>query len=164
MFANLFAFTKKFEQRFPINRQANQSRWRLYREKGKEIKLSEVFAAKATECAEIAALAQGYAQSEGIPATYFSGEVLWDKGHEFSEPHSFIVIRQAGKTYIWDPANPLQTDQGVFPSVYLAEADFDSQVSRSQKRFVSTKNILSKRVAYFGVSNGTNILPERDIV
>ena len=109
--------------------------------------MSDIFGANTAECAEIAALAQGYLQQEGIPLSYFSGDVLWNKDEESSEQHSFIVIRQGDKTYIYDPTNPVNATFGKFPSIYTTEADFDEKMARGQKRFVTAKNLLSKRGA-----------------
>ncbi len=175
LFASLFAFTKTierkypeiFERRYQENLKRSSIRERLYQQhyqSGKEIKLSEVFKENAAECAEIAALAQYFLQQKNINSSYFSGEVLWDKNEEFSGRHTFIVIRHGEKTYIYDPANPIETTQGKFPNIYSVEANFDKEVRRGQQRFVVAKNIyhkkLKKKEAYFGVNDGRNIKPE----
>jgi hypothetical protein len=164
LFAELFAFTKKFEQKYPDNPKSSEARKKLYSEKGKELKLSDIFNANNAECAEIAALAQGYLQQEGISSSYFSGDVLWNREEEFSEEHSFIIIRQGNKVYIYDPANPTGTTLGKFPSLYTTEANFDEEVAKGQKRFVTARNILSKKEAFYGVNNGTNVWAEKHIV
>lgn len=164
LFAALFAFTKKFEEKYPDNSERAETRQKLYREENKEIKLSDIFDANSAECAEIAALAQGYLQREGVDSTYFSGDVLWNRDHEFSEEHSFIVIRQGDKVYIYDPANPVITTEGKFPSIYIIEAKFDEEMAKGQKRFVTVKNLLSNKEAFYGTSDGTNVWAERDIV
>lgn len=164
LFAKLFAFTKKYEEKYPDNPEREEARRRIYSEKGKEIKLSDIFGANAAECAEIAALAQEYLQREGIPSTYFSGNVLWNKDEEFSEQHSFIIIRQGDKTYIYDPMNPTVTTQGKFPSIYTTEVIFDEEMAKKQKRFVTAKNLLSKKEAFYGTDDGTNIYTEQHIV
>ncbi|MBI1927304.1 hypothetical protein HYR99_24070 [Candidatus Poribacteria bacterium] len=164
LFASLFAFTKKFAQTYPDNPERAAARCTLYQERGAEIKLSDIFHANSAECAEIAALAQRYLQQEGIPSAYFSGDVLWHKEEEFSEAHSVIVIRQGGKVYIYDPANPTHTTAGKFPSLYTTEADFDAEVVKGQKGFVTAKNIVSQKEAFYGVNDGTNIWAEKHIV
>ena len=82
---------------------------------------------------------------------------------EFSEEHSFVVIKQGDKTLIFDPSNPVTTKEGKFPSIYVVEADFDTEVRKGVKRFVTAKNILSGKEAYFGVNDGTNIDEENII-
>ncbi|QQR93548.1 hypothetical protein IPJ91_00080 [bacterium] len=164
LFAELFAFTKNFEQKYPDNPERSETRKKLYGEKGKQLKLSDIFNANSAECAEIGALAQGYLQQEKISSSYFSGDVLWNKEEEFSEEHSFIIIRQGEKVYIYDPANPTNTTSGKFPSIYTVEADFDEEMAKGQKRFVTARNILSKKEAFYGVNNGTNVLAERHVV
>lgn len=164
LFAELFAFTKKFEQKYPDSPERSETRRKLYSEKRQTIKLSDVFNANSAECAEIAALAQGYLQQEHISSSYFSGDVLWNKEEEFSEEHSFIIIRQGERVYIYDPANPTSTTSGKFPSLYAVEANFDEEMTKGQKRFVTARNILSKKEAFYGVNDGSNVLAEKHIV
>lgn len=164
LFATLFAFTKKFEEQYPDNPERSEARRKLYNEKGNAMKLSDIFGANSAECAEIAALAQVYLQQEGVPSTYFSGDALWNRDDEFSEEHSFIVIRQGDKVYLYDPTNPVNTTAGKFPSIYTTEAKFDEEMSKPQKRFVTAKNLVSKKEAFFGTNNGTNVWAEKDVV
>lgn len=164
LFASLFAFTKKFEEKYPDNPERAEARRKLYSEKDKEIKLSDIFNANTAECAEIAALAQGYLQQEGVSSTYFSGDVLWNREEEFSEEHSFIVIQQGDKVYIYDPTNPVNATSGKFPSIYTTEVNFEEEMRKGQKRFVTARNLLSKKEAFYGVNDGTNVWPEKHIV
>lgn len=164
LFAELFAFTRKFEQKYPNNEDNADSRKKLYGEQGKQLKLSDIFNLNSAACAEIAALAQKYLQQAGISSSYFSGDVLWDKEEEFSEEHSFIVIRQGGKLYIYDPTNPTNTTSGNFPSLYTVETNFDEEMAKNEKKFVATQNILNKKEAFYGVNNGTNVNAEKHIV
>jgi len=164
LFATLFAFTKKFEEKYPDNPERAEARRKLYGEKGKEVKLSDIFNANTAECAEIAALAQAYLQQEGVQSTYFSGDVLWNKDEEFSEEHSFVIIRQGDKVYIYDPTNPTGTTSGKFPSIYTTEANFDEEMAKGQKRFVTAKNLLSKKEAFYGTNDGTNVWVEKHVV
>lgn len=164
LFATLFAFTKELEAEYPDDQNKADARRKLYSEKGAEIKLSDIFSANAAECAEISALAQRYLQQEGVSSTYFSGDVLWKREDEFSEAHSFIIIRQGDKTYIYDPTNPVRTTSGKFPSIYITETNFDEEMAKVQKKFVTAKNIVSKKEAFYGTNDGTNVWPEKHIV
>ncbi len=164
IFASLFAFTKVFEKQFPKNPNGEGSRAQLYQEHGNETRLSEVFDAQTAACAEIAILAQYFLQQENVPSSYFSGDVLWQPDQEFSEEHSFIVIHDGKRTLLYDPTNPTDTTQGMYPSIYTTEVDFDETMAKKEKRFVTATNMLSKRKAFFGANNGTNIIPERHIV
>ena len=165
LFATLYAFTKVYEQKYPNNQQRAELRKELYRKRNeKEVKLSDVFDANIAECAEIAILAQKFLQKENISSSYFNGDILKNKNEEFSEEHSFVIIRQEDKTYIYDPANPTDTTQGYFPSIYTTEADFDEEMSRGEKRFITSKNILSKKEVLYGVNNGRNVEAEKHII
>ncbi len=127
-------------------------------DKGKQVKLSDVFEYKSAECAEIAALAQYFLQGEGVDSSFFSGEVLWNKDDEFGEKHSFVILRDKDKQqYIFDPANPTKMQHGIYPSLYTVKPDFDAEVRKGQKRFVAGTNILTKREVSYGVGNGTNV-------
>lgn len=161
LIATLTAFTKKLEDRYPITPDNAVARENMYAETsgGKEVKLSEVFESNSAECAEIAALAQYFLQDEGVDSRFFSGEVLWKKDYEFGEKHSFIIIRDKDKQYLFDPANPTKAQDGMYPSLYTIKADFNAEVRKGQKRFVAGTNILTKQEAYYGVGNGTNVLP-----
>jgi len=164
LFAKLFAFTKKLDQQYPENPDRSKQRQELYQEKRDALKLSDIFEANAAECAEIAALAQSFLQEEGVSSSYFSGDALWDKGQEFSEEHSFVIIHDGAKTYIFDPANPTNTNSGKFPSIYKTEANFEEEMGKKQKKFVTATNLLSKKQAFYGANDGSNVSPERDII
>ncbi len=164
LFAKLYAFTRILEQKYPITPDAESFRDSIYaKAKGGKVKLSEVFANGKAACAEIAILAQYYLQREGISSSFFNGEVLWEKDHEFADPHSFILIRNGHKQYIFDPANPLKTNHGKFPSIYTTEANFDQEVRKNHQRYLTSKNVISKKDAYYGVGNATNVLPDNII-
>lgn len=163
LIATLEAFTRKLQDKHPPKPENASKRNELYAKFANPPKMSEVFETQAQECGEIAALAQGYLEREGLESSYFSGDVLWNRDHEFSEKHSFIVLNDRGKQIIFDPTNPTNTSGGYLPSIYTMNADFTSEVSKGQKRFVTATNILTKRNAYFGVNNGTNV-SERNIV
>lgn len=164
IFSSIASFTKTFGEVYVLNPKPELSRQDLYRQAGQGgVKLSDVFKGGVAECAEIAMVAQYELQRQGINSKYFSGDVLWGKEDEFSEEHSFIVIRQGDKTLIFDPANPVNTEEGRFPSVYTVEADFNQEVRGGKKKFITAKNVLSGKNAYFGVNDGTNV-SEKNIV
>lgn len=164
LFATLFAFTKKFEEKYPDNRERAEARREIYRKKDTEIKLSDIFAATIAECAEIAALAQAYLQQAGVASTYFSGDVLWNKDEEFSGEHTFLVVKDGDKVYIYDPTNPTNTTAGKFPSIYTTQVNFGEEMRKGEKKFVTAENLLSKKEAFYGVNDGTNIFAEKHIV
>lgn len=164
LFAILYAFTKVYEKHYPDNTERAQIRRKLYKEKGNAITLSDIFNANAAQCAEIAAIAQYYLQSAGVDTKYISGDVLWNKEHEFSEAHSFLEIKDGEKTYLYDPTNPVNTTQGFSPSIYTTNVNFDNEINKDQKRFATATNLIGHKEAYFGVNDGTDIEAERDII
>ncbi len=164
LFAELFAFMKNLEEKYPDNAEGEEERVKMYDKKDTNIKLSDLFNTGTAQCAEIAALAQGYLQQENVSSTYFSGDVLWNSNDEFSEKHSFIVIRQGDKAYIYDPTNPTRTTAGKFPSIYTTEANFDEEMAKGQKRFVTAINLLNKKEAFYGTNNGTSVRADEHIV
>jgi hypothetical protein len=164
LFAALFAFTKKYEVAYPEASEKKDVRKSLYARANEDVLLSEVFEANAAECAEIAALAQAYLQQEGIHSSYFSGDVLWNRGQEFSGAHSFVVIRENNETCIFDPTNPTNTSIGKCPSIYKAEK-FDEEMEEDKKRFLAVHNLIAKSEVLYGMnlSDGSNVSAE-DIV
>jgi hypothetical protein len=134
IFIKLYAFTKILEKRYLDNIGNHENRMNLYNNKeDKQLTLSDVFNNEAAECAEISALAQKYLQQENISSSYFSGFVLWDKNHEFSEAHTFIIVRENQKFYIYDPTNPINTNLGKFPSIYTVDVNFDKEMAEGKK-------------------------------
>lgn len=165
LFAALQAFTTRFREQFRGNDpEKSAKRSQLYHAEGEATTLSNVFAADAAECAEIAALAKLYLQESGIAADYVSGDALWDKGMEFSEEHSMLVVDDGGNRLIYDPTNPTRSGGYTYPSLYQTEVDFDQAIRQGKKQFVTSRNVLTKQEAYFGVSNGANVNPDRDII
>jgi len=170
LFIPLYTITKALEKKLPPpqteeeRQERERKREELYKKyKNKEIKLSRIVNEKIAECAEISALAQYALQKENISSSYFSGDLLRSKEQEFSEKHTFIVIRHKGRIYIYDPANPINTTGGLFPNINIVEVNFDEEMRKGQKRFVTAKNILKERGVkdvYYGVNNMTQISAE----
>ena len=144
------------------NSEQQAKRAQLYSEQ-RTPALSEIFNKESAACAEIAALAQAYLQRVGISSSYFSGDVLWNIEWEFSEEHSFIIVRAGEKAYIYDPSNPLNSKEGKYPSLHRTEVNFDKEVRKGKKQFITAKNILNGNKAWYGVNDRSNISPEKDI-
>lgn len=172
LFATLYAFSKELEIKYLYNLDTEgEKRIELYRE-NKKTKLSDIFNSNHEKCAEIALLTQGYLQQKGFSSTYFSGHVISNKEIEDddgtgldSEVHSFIIIRQENKTFIYDPTNPTPTPKGIyFPSIYSTEKNFDEEMAKGQKKFVTAKNIIDQKLAFFGVSDFTLVSPDKHVI
>jgi len=164
LFAELFAFTTQYNTTYPNNPDRERSRLDLYRNK-KELKLSDVFEANSAECAEVAALAQKYLQENNISSSYFSGDVLWTTDDQFTEKHSFIVIRIGVRIFIYDPANPIMSTQGIMPGLYYTDNSFDLHMASNRKKLVRAKSVYDPNIVVcFGMNNGTNIDTQKHIV
>ena len=161
-----FLFTKAYDKKFGYKRDINEvrnKREELFKNND-IVPISEILEKGIAECAEIAALAQLYFQKVkeeiGIEfeSTYISGEVLWDKDREFGEPHSFIHIKYNGREYIFDPANPIESERdGTYhPRIQTVE-DFKKKISQDKKIFVKTVSIYNNNEIYYGVGNRTNV-------
>lgn len=164
LFAKLVAFTIQIDKNYPNRSDEIEGRTEQYEKAEGKATLSQLFDAKAVACAEIAILAKLFLQQVGTPSRFVSGDVLWNKASEFSEEHSFIVIDENGKSYIYDPTNPVKTDFGYFPSIYMINETHRKELTANHKQFVAVRNMLSKKEAYFGVNDGTNVDAERDIL
>lgn len=162
-FTKLYAFTKIFEKNYPQDPDNESKRREMYKERD-AVPMSEVLGKQSQECAEIAAVAQGFLQHEGVASSYVSGEVLWTEDQEFPSVHSFLVIREKGKTFIYDPTNPLQTQDGSLPSLYEPHANFDEEMDKKKKVFVRTTNVMTHEESFFGVGDHASLNPERHII
>jgi hypothetical protein len=168
LFSIIYAFSQQLGKKYlydpDLNRPGHEEiRKNIYKDKEGKNKLSRIFDANVEECTDIALLAQGFLQREGVSSSYFGGEVLWNKNENYGgEPHSFIVIQANEKQYIYDPSNPMINRR--FPSVYSIEKNFSEEINKNQKIFVTAENIRDKSEAYFGTGNQTAVLPEKHIV
>jgi len=166
LFAKLAAFNQVYEREIKQEKDENEEQRRdLYlSDDKKEANLSEILQKSSPKCAEIAALAQHFLQKENIPSTYINGDILRDEAIEFSTDHSYLIIEDDGKKYIYDPSNPLSSDSGPMPSVFSTEANFKEKITKGEKCLVRAENILTDKEVYYGVNDGTNIIPERDLI
>lgn len=160
--ATLESFQRSYQSRYKTG-ENHSDRERFYTTSEGPPSASQIFATNVQECAEIAALAQLFLQKEGVDSSYIGGDVLWNSEAEFSDKHSFILIRSNRGQLIYDPTNPTQTKAGFLPSIYLLNSDFDGEIKKGQKRFVKARNILTKTEVLFGVNDGTNV-SEDDMV
>jgi len=161
LFKELFTFNKVVYEQFKPDPTHNSIRESEYR-KSPNIRVSDAFKKGFAACAEIAAMAQYYLQRKGVDSRYFSGALLRSDLQEFAEPHSFTVIKHNGKTYIFDPANPLNstTDNTILPNIFQTSPEFDAEVNKGIKRFVTCTNILSKKILFYGVDDHLNVSKE----
>ena len=165
LFAALFSFTKFYEESFGYNREKEFSQRRSEAYKNGDTTLSEILNLNCAECAELAVFSQAYLRHRGHDASYFGGDVLWRREQEFSEPHSFVVLQSGAQSLIFDPANPANTNQGLFPGVYLFEQNFVEAMPSDSKRFIEGISVYSpNKKAYYGVDDGTNVSTDTDII
>lgn len=167
LFAVMYSFSQQLGRKYLSNSEFDlsrneSSRKRMFQENDKKVNLSSIFEANVEECAEIAILAQGFLQREGIESSYVGGEVLWGKNNEYGEPHSYLVINHGDSVYIYDPANPMENKR--FPAVYKTREDFNELINQGSKIFVTSENIKDKSTAYYGVGNMTLIDFEKHVV
>lgn len=164
IFAELLAFTRTLAEEYPSASEHAEGRQALYRNAQDGLSLSDAFKENGAACVEISTLAQGFLQEQGIESSIINGEVLWQKDYEFADDHTFIIFKDMGKTYIYDPANPVSNGANPLPSVFVPVVDFDKEVSKNVKKFVTSKNVVTKGEVYYGVGDHHNIIPEEHII
>lgn len=167
IFALTNIFSRMLDMTYPGASSRGQVRDLLYQQHKGGIKLSDAFKNGCAACAEISALAQEYLRRKNIPTSYFHGFVAFEQNGaipEFPEAHTFVPIRHKGKVYIYDPANNSIYKNNKFQSLYSTESDFDLEMSRNEKKLVTSTNLITDEKVYFGTSDGNNILPEHHIV
>ncbi|MCL2672850.1 MAG: hypothetical protein FWF01_00480 [Alphaproteobacteria bacterium] len=166
LYAHLTSFTQAAGEMYPGISSNVANRMSFYKE-GKPLKLSQARDNGIFACAEYSMLAQLYLQSAGIKSRFFNGEVLWDKNHEFSEDHAFIIIDDNGEDFIFDPANPVQTADGPRPSVFQPQVtdrqmeEFNKKMAKSRRKvgFFEARNMLTGGAAYYGYGDRANVPP-----
>lgn len=164
IFAELLVFTRALAEEYPNASEHANNRQILYSNAQDGLRLSDAFKEGGAACVEISALAQGFLQEQGVESSIFNGEVLWDKNYEFADEHTFIILKDKGKTYIYDPANPVSNGIKPLPSVFVPMVDFEIETRKNVKKFVTSRNVITKGEVYYGVGNHANIIPERDII
>lgn len=163
LFALLFSFSQKLNEKYSLDLEKVGKRNEFFRMNNNEAKLSDIFNNNTEACMEISILAQMYLQKEKINSSLFNGDVLWNKDFEFSENHTFIVIENDGKEYIYDPSNPLNSDSNIkIPNIYSVD-NFKKEISTGEKKFIKAKNLFTQKEAYYGANDGTNV-SEKNIV
>ena len=131
--------------------------------------LSQAFEKGVCQCAEIAILAQAYCERSGLQTKYFGGEVLFSKDEEFGNAHSFLTLETDKGSYIYDPANAIQSTSGLYyPKIAIQEVtpaqkrQFENKIHSPSGRncaFLETTDILTKTKWYYGCGDGANIFP-----
>lgn len=122
--------------------------------------LSQIVNASAAECAEIALLAHACLNRMGYHNHYVSGAVAWSDVEEYPEGHCYVRIPCRGGLVIFDPSNPVSSNQGTFPALYEAgrkQAEAFERHAAKSSAFLEVANTLTHKRAYFGVHDGTGI-------
>ena len=152
LFCHMMAFNNVVNKVYPdiIDARKHQDIYDVKEAK----KLSEAVEAKACACTEFSVLAQGYFQSQNIPTRYVAGEVIKNNDLDDFEAHSFIVLSDKDKKYIYDPVNMMRFANGsILPRI--------SQVVDSEDKFyVETKNIFNKSKWFYSGGDKTEFLKD----
>lgn len=122
--------------------------------------LGDVVAANAAQCAEIALLAHESLNRIGIENEYVSGAVAWRNDNECPGEHCYIRIPLQDRIIIYDPSNPVMSDQGQFPAIYEADRKQDEKFEEYAAKgpaFMILRNTLTRKDAFYGVHGGTGI-------
>ena len=164
----LLTFDNVLRQKYP-QFQANVSERQKFYDKAQSKPLSQAFEKGVCQCAEIAILAQAYCERAGLQTKYFGGEVLFSKDEEFGNAHSFLTLETDKGSYIYDPANAIQSTSGLYyPKIAIQEVtpaqkrQFENKIHRPSGRncaFLETTDILTKTKWYYGCGDGANIFP-----
>ncbi len=166
-FAHLYAFDNVLRKMYPNITSNTDTRKKFYNP-NKTAYLSDAVSAGICQCAEIAILTQIYLQQQNFDTKFFSGEILQSDGQEFGEPHSFIILKQNTEQYIYDPANPLRTNQEIcIPRIQFINANnlkrfyevINKPISNNSRNcaYVETVCPFNNQKLYYGVGDGMNV-------
>lgn len=161
LFTNLFVFTRVIAETFPGLACYDDSRQSFYAE-NQTANLSELFERHLFQCAEFAVVAQMYLQSIGVDSEYVGGEFLGNQNWEFGDQHSFVIIHENDKDFVFDPAN---NNSGNTPNISVVELTPKQKVKIQAKllsgkrkvAFFETRDIITNRKAFYGYGDGANV-------
>lgn len=129
--------------------------------KYRAINLSELIGFSA--CAEISALGQYILQHslrEGYHSSYFGGLATRSSSPLDFEEHSFVVLRDPEKTFIFDIARPTSSilrdnsKRDYLPAILATDVPFVYELfSKYRNLLVGAKNVLSCERLFFGALN-----------
>ena len=136
VFCHMMAFNNVIRQQYPdIIDRKKRSGNRLQEAK----KLSEAVLRKKCACAEFAILAQAYFQKQNIPTRFVCGELVVNNEFDDFEAHSFIVLSNNGKEYIFDPVNPYVYNSGKSILPHISEV-----IGKKDLCHVKTESLFKK--------------------
>lgn len=168
LFTHLMGFARHIAEGFPDLKDTNYmgTRTELYHKKG-TVNFSELFDNKSFQCAEYAVMAQLYLQSIGVDSEYVGGEFINTPVAEFGDQHSFVIIHEKDKDYIFDPANEIKLST-TLANISLIELNPKQKLKiqgiltgKGRKvAFFETTNLITKNKMYYGYGDSCNILPE----
>ncbi len=157
LFCHMMAFNNVIKLKYPdIINMHNHNR---FYDRQEPKKLSDAIDQKACACTELAVLAQGYFQQQNIPTRYVGGELVINNHFDDFEAHSFIAFTADNKKYIYDPVNPVRTNNDtILPRI-------SEILSPEERLYVDTRNLFDKSAnwCYSGGEKGAFLkdLPTR---
>jgi hypothetical protein len=128
--------------------------------------LSDVLKEGYAQCPEYSLLAHAALNRLGVQNQYMVGAMAFDQD-DYACSHAYILIPQKDKLIVYDPTNPIRTEQSTFPSIYEATAEQAAawQANAKDRRsLMALKNLLTGKEAYFGSCDQTTMIPDRDFV
>lgn len=163
LFGRIYAIQTVIDQGEYISKDtdASQRRHKLYFD-GDTPTLSSILEDKCAECVEISLVTQIYLKRHGIDCAHMSGVVHWHLAGVYGEcndPHSFNIIQLKDRTLLYDPANPLQHEDGqLIPRIHdIPAALFNAWDSRATEgpALMELQALFSNYKALYGVSEPT---------
>jgi hypothetical protein len=161
----LAAFTAAANEQRRHNKFNVGQRNKLYNDaKNEPQTLSNIFKAQNLFCAEYSLLAKRFLDQQGVDSAFFSGSLMHEEYKETEETmpfvnterHAFLVIKDQGDEYVYDPTNPVIVENGKeFYSLLKPVVPFSECETRMQQYelMIACDDVSVNRRFYYGVTD-----------
>lgn len=172
-FAQLYLLQKILEKH--VYPQAAKNEWDRVKFYGNEQEtlLSDAVNASHAACVEMSLIAAKMLMDQGRTVHMFSGAFVGDEiepgGDAYNSPHTFLVVEEdaTDNVLIFDPANPINTDRGQFPAIFVVPiGDYNRflDVGEQKAAFLRLREEVFDRIKYYGVdAPNVNFVPDHHV-
>lgn len=167
---SLIAYTMNYQKFFQWNVLADFTSYKITQERKTAYRdniplLSDIFKKNLQQCVEQSILVQKYLQNRWFNSQIINWEVMWKYRKwdtNFGGPHSFILIDNNNKEYIYDPTNPISTNDGsIVPRISTWLPNKLMPIfTWNEKKYIKTKDVIWWIVSYYGSWNLTGVSDE----
>lgn len=157
-FQKAYAFSMVMQKFYPeFSRNYSQRRDSYH---NNENCLSEQLANGHAACLEVSVLAAQCMEKSGIQASILVGEMLENPDHEFPSEHTFVILKNNDRQYIFDAVNFIRhPNMPWMPSLYNFDGKQEMlEAANNDRCLIESKAIWGSNTRFFGYGDHNNIL------